>query len=314
MVIYKKQQVVIGFTVFLVIIYQWLTYMNTTRFRYTVMTKYIVKTTKIEYLCTDTDKKFSGKNVLSYSLFGKNAWKRYGEFIKNIAEEAERNILYKDWSIRIYTDALSLPVDLQKQYKQRYKNLLFCNIAKIPKYGDLSYRNARIWRYIPIADVSVDITCVRDLDSPLLNRESDAVQQWMDTDTVMHIMRDSPEHTSKIMGGLWCFRGSKDRNFSQMILELALKYSQNRSLEREADKFNDQHLLNAYIWPLIKNDVIQHDAFSCIHHKHTTPFPSERTQGFVGCVRNLKNNECIRKGRKCPEMCRPREHLNWEYC
>lgn len=46
----------------------------------------------------------------------------------------------------------------------------------------------------------------RDLDSRFSDREYAAVQDWLKSDKVFHVMRDHPLHDFSIFGGLW---GSK---------------------------------------------------------------------------------------------------------
>lgn len=45
----------------------------------------------------------------------------------------------------------------------------------------------------------------RDTDSYILSREEDAVQDWLDSDGIFHIMRDHPYHCVHILAGLYYF-------------------------------------------------------------------------------------------------------------
>lgn len=67
----------------------------------------------------------------------------------------------------------------------------------------LKNKSARIWRFIPMADESVDAVCSRDLDSLLFPREEVAVHDWLKLGKIVHEMRDSIYHTSLVMAGLW---------------------------------------------------------------------------------------------------------------
>jgi hypothetical protein len=54
-----------------------------------------------------------------------------------------------------------------------------------------------------MADQLVDVFVSRDLDSIVTDRETAAVQQWLDNSTaVLHVMRDHPLHNVKILGKL----------------------------------------------------------------------------------------------------------------
>ena len=116
------------------------------------------------------------------------------------------------------------------------------------------------------------------------------------------------------MGGLVCIR-NKDRNLSSNILKLIIKHAQRRTKTREAYKGQDQDLLNAHIWPLVKDDSIHHDSYFCEKNSGSTPFPTKRDDQlrFVGCYRPCK---AVDKWKPliCPIACRPKNHTDWEYC
>jgi hypothetical protein len=54
-----------------------------------------------------------------------------------------------------------------------------------------------------MADPLVRLAVSRDLDSQLNEREVAALQEWLQSGTAMHIMRDHPLHTWPILGKLW---------------------------------------------------------------------------------------------------------------
>ena len=49
--------------------------------------------------------------------------------------------------------------------------------------------HAMMWRWLPIADLFVDIFSSRDIDSVLLQREVDSVNTWLNSTKVGHMMR-----------------------------------------------------------------------------------------------------------------------------
>ena len=58
-----------------------------------------------------------------------------------------------------------------------------------------------------------------------------------------------------------------------------------------------------------------HDSFNCNKFGDSSPFPSMRSKHrvYVGC------KHCCEKDvspieKKCPLSCRPKEHMDWEYC
>lgn len=66
----------------------------------------------------------------------------------------------------------------------------------------------KMWRFLPMADASVDEFLVRDLDSSVLDREVAAVTQWLNESTaILHVMRDHPSHNGVILAGEWHHTG-----------------------------------------------------------------------------------------------------------
>ena len=257
-------------------------------------------------------------NVLSYSLFGKNSFKKYKKNIISVLTEARKSFLYHSWTVRIYTDIIIPPKFIKKMHHTNPKVQLV-NVTKLGHaYPNLQRINAMIWRFLPMCDPTVAVSCFRDLDSPLYKREEHAVREFLYTDYIFHGMRDNPYHTSLVMGGMWCYRNLKNQQLGQMLLNLILQKAQHRFPNvREANKGDDQTVLNRHLWPVIKNDALVHDSFFCSRSnkpKAIRPFPTkrQRSEPFVGCA--TRPCEYDFKMLKCPSKCRPKEHQNWKYC
>jgi len=257
--------------------------------------------------------------VLSYTLFGSNSWKDYGENVVNVANEAKESGFYNTWTVRLYHD--NFPIEQQLNLTKQYKNLEFIDIRqmdtlKLPlvnaEVSNIININAMTWRFLPLSDNNIDVVCSRDLDSPLSEREEDAVMFWLESGKIMHSMRDNPVHGISILGGLWCFRNSKNRMKAEYILNKLLRNAKKRIPQiKEAQKGNDQNVLNRYMWPIVKKDSIQHDSFLCTMFPGSIPFPSQRKPGiFVGCVRPCK----IFNTTECPKQCRPIDNQDWKFC
>lgn len=71
---------------------------------------------------------------------------------------------------------------------------------------------------MPIGDPLVDIFVSRDLDSPIIDREREAVKIWEKSDKILHYMRDHPYHRYPILGGMWGAKVKKlDPNDTRQI-------------------------------------------------------------------------------------------------
>ena len=47
-----------------------------------------------------------------------------------------------------------------------------------------------VWRFFPTLDPQVDIFLSRDLDSAITVREVEAVEEWLESEKMLHVMRD----------------------------------------------------------------------------------------------------------------------------
>ena len=57
----------------------------------------------------------------------------------------------------------------------------------------------------------VDIAMFRDLDSLLSAREKSAVEDWLQSKHILHVMRDHPGHDAPILAGMWGAKVYKNR-------------------------------------------------------------------------------------------------------
>ena len=107
-----------------------------------------------------------------------------------------KNILYPDWTLRYYLDN-TVPKNLIDQLKEKNVEIIDMTGSKIP---------GMFWRFLVMNDPKVNTFIVRDIDSRLNLREKLAVSEWMESDKIMHVMRDHPHHYYKILGGMWGFK------------------------------------------------------------------------------------------------------------
>jgi len=116
----------------------------------------------------------------------------------------------------------------------------------------------------------------RDIDSRVSYREAAAVGEWVTSGRAFHVMRDHPSHSSYAMsGGMW---GGTRKGIPEMN---ALVRQGNIGAHYVAD----MDFLNKRVWPIVKRDVLQHDAFSCTKWGGGRPFPTPRVGGeHVGGV------------------------------
>jgi hypothetical protein len=131
------------------------------------------------------------------------------------------------------------------------------------------------WRFYAADLADCGYVIFRDSDSRLSVREHAAVEEWMKSGKVLHVMRDHPYHqdpinglTYNILGGMWGIQGNRIN-----LTALINTYAMGKSL----DYGSDQIFLNR-IYKMFNQSVLIHDEFF-----GGKPFPVKRTDyRFVG--------------------------------
>ncbi len=202
------------------------------------------------------------KKIISFCLWGDNP-----KYTIGAIENAKlAKTIYPDWTCRFYVGTSTPDEIWDELYDMDNTEMVNMEID-----GDWS---GMFWRFYPASENDVDIFIVRDTDSRLSQREKDAVDEWLESDKGLHIMRDHPYHNSLIMGGMW---GMKKDTFPKMK-ELIDIY-------KGGDFWQvDQNFLNEMVYPLCKNNTFIHDEFMNFE-SWRKPFLSERIdKEFVGDV------------------------------
>ena len=180
-------------------------------------------------------------------------------------------------------------------------------------------------------DPMVSVTAVRDLDSEILEREVQAVNEWLTTTTyAFHIMRDHYVHNIQMLGGMWAVASNRLSIGDRLVIATALlpssKQTEINEFFRTYGRTGDQLFLTHHVWPLARRNALAHDSFSCfwsryVYRTETRPFRTERKHPacFVGCPtrscdKQPRMNADLTSLRQCPKMCRPQEHQDWLFC
>ena len=204
--------------------------------------------------------------VISVALWGDNPTYTIGT-IKN-AEQS--TIFYPDYEYWVYLHKESVPQQIIDRLKQ------IPHVKIIFKEGDIIYEKCkpRIWRYEAIDEPNVEIMLVRDTDTRFYLREKLAVDEWLKSDKLFHIMRDHPHHFYEILGGMF---GTKKIPEINSWTELMEPYIQTDI------RMYDQNFLREKIYPIIKNNSMIHASFNRIEpHSKSFPIPFDSEYHFIG--------------------------------
>ena len=116
------------------------------------------------------------------------------------------------------------------------------------------------WRFLAASDPTVDVMISRDADSRLHGREKAAVDEWLDSTYLFHIMRDHQYHGIHILGGMW---GAKKGILNNIDITI-------RNYNKGDFLGVDQNFLGEYIYPLVFQHSMVHDDFF-----EKKPFPKK---------------------------------------
>jgi hypothetical protein len=193
------------------------------------------------------------KKVITFSLWGDNPTYNIGA-IKN-AEHAK--IFYPDFECWFYIHEESVPKETIEKLNS------FNNTKIIFKNGDLNIIKPMMWRFEAIDEDDVEIMMSRDTDTRFLLREQLAVEEWINSNKLFHIMRDHPYHDVHILGGMFGTKKIPQINSWKNIMNTVIQYS-NRNY--------DQQFLSDYIYPVVKNNSKIHASF-CKMENNSEDFP-----------------------------------------
>lgn len=191
------------------------------------------------------------KKVISFSLWGNNPTYNIGA-IRNadIAKE-----IFSDFECWFYIHKETVPENIIEELSKK------SNVKIIYKTDDLN--KSRTWRFEAIDDPDVEIMLSRDTDTRILLREKLAVEEWLNSSKLFHIMRDHPHHNFKILAGMFGTRKIPEFNWSKNL----------KNYTKKDNHFYDQNFLEDLIYPLVKDSLIIHASFHKYEDNICRSFP-----------------------------------------
>lgn len=200
------------------------------------------------------------KRVISIGLYGSNPKYTVGA----IRNSELVKYIYPGWIIRFYVDD-TVPKDVIEKLIEND-----AEVIHVDKRQGLDGGIAGMfWRFLVADDPTVDRFVIRDADSRLNMRERMAVEEWIKSGKMVHIMRDHVNHRYKMNGGMWGARKGAIKNMTALIKEWAQTQKLNNYI-------GDMTFLATKIYPNIENSLIAHDSFYCERFPSSTSFPTRR--------------------------------------
>ncbi len=183
------------------------------------------------------------KRVISCCLYGRDPFYVEGAIINAI----EAKDYYPGWEFWLYVNQghVALP---------RLRNIPGIKLIEQPV---CKFSEGMCWRFKPDLDPDVERVIYRDVDCRFSDREVSAVDEWVKSRKLAHLMFESLHNGmngnkvhSHILGGLWGLRTG--------VLHLWDEYQKWLLEYRLLGYGADQQFLSQVVWPRIKDDVIVH--------------------------------------------------------
>lgn len=146
------------------------------------------------------------------------------------------------------------------------------------------HENGMFWRYMPIGEVGLEHIAFRDADSRMSKRDIAALNEWLESDFPVHIIRDHPFHQTPILGGLWGINNSKVQ--LKDFWELADMYSKSYG--------EDQKFLANHVYPVVHKHALIFDAYFSFECKNKSLVNFANTLEFMG--ESYEDDETIDEG------------------
>lgn len=208
-------------------------------------------------------------NVFSFCIYGPEQPKYHGDLLRNIDIITEH---FPDWRIFIYVGA-----DTTESYIRTlnsYPNVLlrFTNIV--------GHKNS-VHRFFAIDEPNVNLMMVRDADSHVHWKDRWAINDFLASGKGVHMIRDHPWHTCRILAGLWGIRKGVLKESIRDIYERWTPVSAGSGKDPHGFGI-DQNFLTVCIYDRIADDSIVHYSHDiCMFAgEHLVKFPFEWNKEF----------------------------------
>jgi len=212
------------------------------------------------------------KKVITFSLWGDKPIYNVGAII-NAKDSIQ---FYPDFECWFYVHMETVPKETVDTLSQ------ISHVKIICKTGDLLVNKSMMWRFEAIDDPTVAIMMPRDTDSRFTQREKLAVEEWLNSDCVFHIMRDHPHHKFSILGGMFGTRKIPGIPSWTTLIQHFLQYGTYEY---------DQDFLENNIYDMVKENAMIHATFNRVESNcRFFPIDYDLNYSFVGECINYDNS------------------------
>lgn len=200
--------------------------------------------------------------AISYSLFGYGKARNpscfdFSSYLRGLMLCLRFNrLIYPEWQTILETDQTTYNANKNIFEPLEKSGVLIIEINR----DNAALCEAMLWRLRPIYRTDVTHLLCRDLDSPSVYREAQAVQHWMSHHTkAIHAITDSVSHDIALLGGMI---GMNCGDFRHRTSTYLFKDLMDLCLIDLSVKGSDQTFLNQTIYPFFghkgSDSITQH--------------------------------------------------------
>jgi len=213
------------------------------------------------------------KKIISFSLYtGIN--RQYEVYNYGVICNIElAKILYPNWVCRIYCGESVPKYIIDKIIK--YDNV---ELIQMKENEEFSYR---MWRFLPIDEEDVEVMICRDADSRLSNREKQLVDIFLESDFLVHSIRDNINHHD-FMAGMWGMKKNDRINMTKLCKDFKNKIGPHTDMGYNSD----QEFLRTIIKPIYNDTTLTH----CSYYEKNFPIEPNNNGYFIGMTFIYGNN------------------------
>jgi len=179
-------------------------------------------------------------NVFSFCLYGRYNSRYYPGMIENIRLIRRH---FPGWLVFVYVGSDVTP--------EMVATLRSAPGVVVRFTGKTGIENM-IERFYAIDEPGVELMVVRDADSRVHWRDRWAIRDFVDSPGfVLHTIRDHPEHSASLMGGLWAIRKSSG-------VDMHAEYEAYKTNPEDRGIALDQNFLSCRIYSKFHGQILVH--------------------------------------------------------
>lgn len=204
-------------------------------------------------------------NAFSFCLYGPTSVFYHQGFLENLSLIKK---YYPGWVVYAY-----LGLDTEPAFRE---SVLADPTVRVRDTGIAGAKNM-IHRFFAIDEPDVDVCFFRDADSRIHWKDRWAIDRFVQSRFLCHVIRDHPDHTAQIMGGLWGLRKGVIPSMRDLFAAWTPVHA-GYGNPSDAEGFGvDQNFISSELYPQVKGYLLVHFSYNLFVGETGVRFPFRYT-------------------------------------